>query len=51
MFFMGLGIGLLAAAFTWRHTYRSPDRRHGLLTRRRWRDRDTTGLPSIITKD
>ena len=38
VFFMGLGIGLLVAAF-------APPRR------RRYRDRDVTRLPSIIIKD
>lgn len=38
-FLAGLGVGLLLAAIAWgRHTYRRPDRRHSLLTRRTWRD-------------
>ena len=46
-FLAGFGAGLLFAAIAWgRHTYRRPDRRHGLLTRRKWRD-----LPPFITKD
>lgn len=45
-FLAGVGCALIVVALLDRHTYRRPDRRHGLLTRRKWRD-----LPPFITKD
>lgn len=38
-FLAGFGARLLFAAIAWgRYSYRSPDRRHSFLTRRKWRN-------------